>query len=72
MRRIKKRDVLRTKISIYISFEVLDKLEELSEKYEISRSQVVEKCVLAVYNVLKEKEKENQPPVTKEVTVEAR
>jgi len=44
--------VPKTKITICMSFEVLDKLEELSEKYNTSRSRMIEKCIMAVYNAI--------------------
>jgi hypothetical protein len=66
MKRIKKRTVLKTKITAYISFEAYDKLEQLSEELGISRSQLIEKCFLAVYNALKEKEKDSQQTSPKE------
>jgi hypothetical protein len=72
MKQIKKRKVLKTKITAYISFEAFDKLEELSEKYNISKSQLIERSILAVYNALKEREKDSQRATPKEATAEAR
>ena len=72
MRKIKRRDVLRTKITAYISFEAYDKLEELSEIYNTSRSRIIETCILTIYNALKEEEKDNQRTTPEEATAEAR
>jgi uncharacterized protein (DUF342 family) len=72
MKQNKKRKVLKTKITICMSFEAFDKLEQLSERYGISRSQVIETCILTIYNALKEKEKDNQLTTPEEATAEAR
>jgi Txe/YoeB family toxin of Txe-Axe toxin-antitoxin module len=70
MKRIKKRSVLKTKITAYISFEAYDKLEQLSEKYGRSRSRRIETRNLAMYDALMEKQENNQA-TPKEATAEA-
>jgi biotin operon repressor len=64
----------KTKITICITFEAFDKLEQLSEELGISRSQLIEKCILTIYNALKEKEArtEEQTTTPEEAIAEAR
>ena len=55
-----------------MSFEAFDKLEQLSEELGISRSQLIEKCILAVYNATR-KEKPAKDQITpNEVIAKAR
>jgi hypothetical protein len=72
MKQDKKRKVPKTKITICMTFEALDKLEQLSEELGISRSQLIEKCILTIYNALKEKEKDGRETTPEEATAEAR
>jgi hypothetical protein len=62
--RERKRRPNRTIISACISFEAFDKLEELSEKFKASRSEVIEKCILLVYKVVKEKDGQPATPTS--------
>jgi metal-responsive CopG/Arc/MetJ family transcriptional regulator len=73
MKHIKKRSKPGTLITVYISHEAYDKLEELCEKYSISRSKMVEKMILAIYDNVKEKEArtEEQTTTPEEATAEA-
>jgi predicted transcriptional regulator len=73
MKHIKKRSRPGTLITIYISPEAYDKLEELCEIYNISRSRMVEKMILAIYDSVKEKEaRTEEQTTTPEATAEAR
>jgi hypothetical protein len=45
----KQKEVRKTVISAFISFECLDKLEFLCELYQKSRSQMIEICINTIY-----------------------
>jgi predicted transcriptional regulator len=72
MKHIKKRSKPGTLITVYISHEAYDKLEELCEKYNISRSRMIEKMILAIYDNVKEAIAEKQTTTPEEATAEAR
>jgi len=64
----KKRDKPGTLITVYISFDAYNKLEELSEIYNTSRSRMIETCILTIYNALKD----GKQTTSEEATAEAR
>jgi len=70
IKKSKKRGKPGTLITVYISFEAYDKLEQLSEKYGYSRSRLIETSILVMYDALMKKQKNNQA-TPKEGTAEA-
>jgi hypothetical protein len=68
----KKRGKPGTLITVYISFDAYDKLEELCEIYNKSRSKMIEKIILVFYKAIKEEDTaEEQTTTPKEATAEA-
>jgi hypothetical protein len=72
MKQNKKRKVPKTKITICITFEAFDKLEQLSEELRISRSQLIEKCILAIYDAYTQGAGGKNQTTPEEATAEAR
>ena len=68
----KKRGKPGTLITVYISFDAYDKLEELCEIYNKSRSRIIEAMIRAFYEELKEEEARSKRQATsKKATAEA-
>jgi hypothetical protein len=72
MKQNKKRKMPKTKITICMTFEALDKLEQLSEELRISRSQLIEKCILTIYDAIHKEQTVKDQTTLNEATAEAR